>query len=222
MAGVFSSCSWGPCSAGGSRRRLKRRYTPSASSCFSVSWSSSASPTSAARREARGEGLCPLGLPLAVRFLGEHPAVSLEILHPVLASALVILRLAEDLRAAPLSAPEMRVDVVDVDDYAIDDVGRLEPLTCQGAGLSVSPRALIRVTWMADQHLCAVEIEHHVGHRARAIVEALDFAEPEDLRYPIGGATSVLIREHRDHALLWHSRPPELGSQQMMHSPDSE
>src|SRR5207248_10005431 len=65
-----------------------------------------AAPRAARRGERRGHpprdrGLIPKTRP-------EHPAVSLEVLDPVLALALVALRLAQDLRAAALRSPEVR------------------------------------------------------------------------------------------------------------------
>src|SRR5438309_663645 len=72
--------------------------------------------------QARGQELAP-------QALREHPAMPFEILHAVLALPLVRLRLAQDLRAAAFGAPEVRVDIVDHHDDAIDDERSLEPLT---------------------------------------------------------------------------------------------
>jgi len=61
---------------------------------------------------------------------------------------------------------------------------------------------------MTDHHHRPIEVEHDVGHGADAVMKALGLSEAEDLADPLGGETRVFVREHRDHALLSHSRPP--------------
>ena len=68
--------------------------------------------------------------------------------------------------------------------------------------------ALVCVGGMADQYGRAVHIENDVGDGSSTIVEALDLAEAEHLRDPVGCVAGVLVREHRDDALLCHRRPP--------------
>ena len=104
---------------------------------------------------------------------------------------------------------EVGVDVADVDDDAVDDERRLEPLPCERAGLGVPARTLIGVARMPHQDRRAVEVEDDVGDRACTVVEALDLAEAEDFGDPLGRAARVFVREHRDHALL-HLMPSGL------------
>src|SRR5207245_8790865 len=89
---------------------------------------------------------------LAPEALGEHPAMPLEVLDAVLTLPFVGLRLAQDLRAAALGAAEVGVDVIDVDDEAIDDVRILEPLAGERAGLGVPTRALVCIARMTHEH----------------------------------------------------------------------
>src|SRR5207247_90127 len=78
-------------------------------------------------------------------------------------------------------------------------------------------RTLVRVAGMTHKDRPSVELEHDIGDCALAVVEALSFTEAEDLADPIGRETRILVREHRDDALLSHGRPPCV-PQQMMHS----
>jgi viologen exporter family transport system ATP-binding protein len=129
-----------------------------------------------------------------------------------LALPLARLGLAEDLGSPTFGAAEMRVDVIDVDDEPVDDERCLEPLTRERAGLGMPARTLIGVARMTDDDRRPVELEHDVGHRAHPVVKPLGLTESEDLADPLGGATRVFVREHRDHALLSHGRPPCFGA----------
>ena len=131
-----------------------------------------------------------------------------EVLDAVLALPFVRLGLAQDLRAAALGAAEVRVDVVDHYDDPVDDERSLEPLARKRAGLGMPARALICVARMTHKDRPTVELEHDVGDRPLTVVEALSFAEAEDLADPIGRETRILVREHWDDALLSHGRPP--------------
>ena len=102
----------------------------------------------------------------------------------------------------------MRVDIVDHHDDPIDDERSLEPLTRQRAGLGMPARTLVGVAGMTHKDRPSVELEHDIGDCALAVVEALSFTEAEDLADPIGRETRILVREHRDDALLSHGRPP--------------
>jgi hypothetical protein len=104
----------------------------------------------------------------------------------------------------------MCVDIVDHHDDPVDDVRRLEPLSCERAGLSVPARALIRVGRVPDHDDRSVELEHDIGDRAHTVMKAFLLSEAEDLADPLGRETRILIREHRDRALLSHRRPPSL------------
>ena len=69
-------------------------------------------------------------------------------------------------------------------------------------------RTLVGVAGMTHEDRPSVEFEHDIGDCALAVVEALSFTEAEDLADPIGRETRILVREHRDDALLSHGRPP--------------
>src|SRR2546426_5616588 len=138
--------------------------------------------------------------------------MALEVFDAVLTLPFVRLWLAQDLRAATLGASEVRVDVVDVHDEAIDDVWIFEPLARERARLRVAARTLVRVARMTHEHRCSVELEHDVGDGAQAVMKSLSLTEAEYLCDPIGGEARIFIREHRDDALLCHGRPPSCSS----------
>src|SRR2546426_9520607 len=98
--------------------------------------------------------------------------MALEVFDAVLTLPFVRLRFAQDLRAAALGAPEVRVDVVDVHDEAIDDVRILEPQARERAGLGMPARALVGVARMTHEHGCSVELEDDVGDGAQAVMKS--------------------------------------------------
>src|SRR6266567_4031108 len=102
----------------------------------------------------------------------------------------------------------MLFHVVYLHDESVDDERGLEPLPRERAGLCVPARALIRVARMTDENGRSVELEDDVGDRAQAVMKALRLSEAEDFADPLGRETRILIREHRDNALLSHGRPP--------------
>ncbi len=68
----------------------------------------------------------------------------------------------------------------------------------------MTARSLIRIGGVPNHDKSSVELEDDVGDRPHAVVESLCLSEAEDLADPLGRETRVLIREHRDHALLSH------------------
>src|ERR1700687_5064870 len=80
------------------------------------------------KRRSRLRDLTDRSLPIAFRTehpsspLHEHPAMALEVLGPVALPVLIRFDIADDGSAPLLRLLEMRIDIVDVDQHAVDDV----------------------------------------------------------------------------------------------------
>jgi hypothetical protein len=75
--------------------------------------------------------------------LHEHPALASEVFGAVALPVLIRFNAADDGSAALLRPREVRVDVVDVDQHAVDDVWDGRPFLSGLTGLSMVPRRLV-------------------------------------------------------------------------------
>ena len=114
---------------------------------------------------------------------------------------------SNEVRVIELSVRDVdgNASATDEDGDAIDDPRCRQPRACERADLGVTARALIRLAGMPDEHLGTVKVEDDVHDRTALVVKALTLLEAEDLADPISCAAGVLVREHRDHALLGHA-----------------
>src|SRR5262245_6201342 len=102
----------------------------------------------------------------------------------------------------------MLVNVIDVHERPIDDVRRVQPRACCGAGERMTAGTAIRVVRVTCEEDLAPVFEDDVGHYALRVVESLAFREAEGLPEPFGRARRVLVREHRYESLFGHRLLP--------------
>src|SRR5690606_36696547 len=110
--------------------------------------------------------------------LDEHPAVALEVLRAVAAPREAILDLAQDLRTGGDRAREVRLDVVDVHEHAVDHPGNGLPRAGGLTTLAVVLRGLIFGARRRQHHEAAARAHFTVRQLAvrtrkpRALFEA--------------------------------------------------
>src|SRR5216683_1713145 len=126
-------------------------------------------------------------------------AVSFEVLDAVPFAVLAVLDHGQDVGARPARSIEMRADVADVHQHAVDDVRHRRPLPSLLASLAVLLGAFV-VGARRRQHDQPVPSLHlAVAQPAFRRGHACALLETERGRQPIHGFGPVLVREHRNH-----------------------
>src|SRR5438105_13296997 len=140
--------------------------------------------------------------------LREHPAVTLDVLYAILAlaNAWIVLERRKDLRPARPRTCVVRLDVVDRDVHAVDDVRRLRPLPRALTHLRMMRRTLVVRARPAEHELSAVQLHRHVCHASLIVGPAAGLFETERLGDPVGRTAAILVGQHRDDSLPCHLR----------------
>ena len=132
--------------------------------------------------------------------LGEHPAMPFAIFGPVVPDAdYLIGRLRQD-RGARLSGPrEVQVDVVHLDEHAVDHVRHLGHLPRLGRELAQALRAHVVGRRRREHDRPGSRLELRMRHGPVVVRESRLLAESEGARQPVDRGGAVFIGQHRDH-----------------------
>src|SRR5690348_4894126 len=122
----------------------------------------------------------------------------LEIFGAIALPLLTCLQRGEDGGAVLPRSSIVGVDVVDVHEHSVDDVGDLQPLACGLAFLAVPPRSVV-VGRRSGEHDHAAVGLHLTVAQATALTEHPGApAEPKDARQPVHRPRPGSVRAHRD------------------------
>src|SRR5207302_6858007 len=134
--------------------------------------------------------------------LHEHPAMALEVFGAVALPVLVSFDLGDDRSPSSLCLREMGIDVVDVDQHAVDDIGHRRPPLCRLAGIAMVTRCLVIGGW-AGQHDDAVARLHFAMAQPAVLAQhAGALREAKRGRQPIHRGGTVLIGDHGNHVRI--------------------
>ena len=137
----------------------------------------------------------------AIGWAGEHPAVTLKILGPVVPLTDPGLLSSGERKATPdacacLKCASMSSTYTSTPSttYGVVDQARVKI-----AGLGVVAGALVLGTGRAEHDHAVAELHVHLGDMSVCVGPTPGLAEAEGLGDPIGGAGNVLVGDHRDN-----------------------
>src|SRR5579859_8230025 len=118
--------------------------------------------------------------------------MALDVLDSVVPAVWRVLGCGQDARTGGFGSGEMRVQVFDLHQYAIDDVGNLGPLPRSLAVLAMVLRALVVRSRCGQHDDSLARLELSVRQPAVVGHAPVGLDEPESLDQPVHGGVAVL------------------------------